>query len=403
MKQETSRFDTVMLIGIVLVTLGAAGCAIDNEDPDQELAIDQAALSKIDLSSSLTLKEHLGKNIFFDKRLSSPKGQACAVCHGLEVGTTGPDSEVNLETVVYPGAVAERFGNRKPPSAAYASFSPVFYLDAEKGYVGGQFWDGRAATLADQAKGPFLNPVEQNNPDKAAVVKKIQEGSYGRLFQKVYGDDAFTDIDRAYDFAADAIASYEASSSVNSFSSKYDFFLAGRALLSLQEEKGLALFNGKGRCSVCHPSSASDGSPPLFTDFTYDNLGIPKNPNNPFYFMPESINPAGTQFVDRGLGPIVNDTAQNGKFKVPTLRNVDKRPYEGFVKAFGHNGYFKTLKSIVHFYNTRDIPGLWPVPEVSETVNHQDLGDLQLSSEEENAIVAFLKTLSDGYRAGKLK
>lgn len=170
------------------------------------------------------------------------------------------------------------------------------------------------------------------------------------------------------------------------------------------------MFNGKAKCARCHPGN---GQQPLFTDYTFDNLGLPKNPENTVYVY----DPA---FVDLGLGGFLQDAGypeevyeeQWGKQKVPTLRNVDLRPYEDFVKAYGHNGYFKTLEGIVHFYNTRDVldvclgdyteaealaANCWPPPEVTENVNTDELGDLGLSLEEEAAIVAFLKTLSDGY------
>lgn len=175
-----------------------------------------------------------------------------------------------------------------------------------------------------------------------------------------------------------------------------------------QEARGFALFQGKGKCAKCHPSK---GPKPLFTDFTYDNLGIPRNPDNPFYENSE-FNPDGYDWVDEGLGGFLATRADynsyadanRGKHKVPTLRNVDKRPYSGFVKAYGHNGYFKSLEEIVHFYNTRDVPGAgwngqpWPPPEVPENVNTAELGNLGLTPAEEAAIVAFLKTLSDGYQ-----
>ncbi len=344
-------------------------------------------------------KEQLGKKLFFDKRLSSPEGQACAACHGPSTGFTGPDETVNRTTVVYPGAVHTRFGNRKPPASAYVSDSPSFHFDAASGaYVGGQFWDGRAATLVDQAKGPFLNPAEQNNKDAAAVVKKVQHGPYAWQFYRVFGPNAFADVDRAYNFIAEAIAAYESSAEVNPFSSKYDYYLAGKVKLTRTEAWGLALFNGKGKCSNCHPSESKDGRPPVFTDYGYDNLGVPKNPDNPFYRMPPELNPDGTSYIDRGLGAVLNDPLQDGKFKGPTLRNVDKRPSSGFAKAYMHNGVFKSLKEVVHFYNTRDLPNHWPPPEVLANVNTQDSGNLGLSDAEEDAIVAFMKTLSDGYR-----
>jgi len=145
----------------------------------------------------------------------------------------------------------------------------------------------------------------------------------------------------------------------------------------------------------------------LQTDFTYDNLGIPKNPENPFYTMPPEFNPAGAAWIDPGLGGFLENVQDYaalapenyGKFKVPTLRNVDKRPEPGFVKAYGHNGYFKSLKETVRFYNTRDVVGAgWPPPEVALNVNTAELGNLGLTDAEEDAIVEFLKTLTDGYQ-----
>jgi cytochrome c peroxidase len=193
-----------------------------------------------------------------------------------------------------------------------------------------------------------------------------------------------------------SIAAYEGSDEVNAFTSKYDYYLKGQVTLSEEELRGLELFNSKGMCNLCHPS---DGPKPLFTDFTFDNLGTPKNPNNPFYETP-----GGSSFIDPGLGgflatlPQWQDKAQDnwGKHKVPTLRNVDKRPSENNVKAYMHNGVFKSLKEVVHFYNTRDVE-TWPAPEVSQNINVDELGNLGLTETEEDAIVAFMKTLSDGY------
>jgi cytochrome c peroxidase len=321
----------------------------------------------------------------------------------MGVGFTGPISEINAHGAAYEGAVTGRFSGRKPPAAAYASFSPDVHFDEEEGlFVGGQFWDGRARDLAEQAKGPFLNPVEQNGPNERYICLQVRDSNYADLFEDVFGPgslDCDDNVDRTYDLIAEAIAAYEASSEVNPFTSKYDYYLAGRAELTEQEAWGLELFEdeGKGNCAACHPSQPGpDGSPPLFTDFTYDNLGVPANPENPFYKMPADINPAGEKWVDLGLGAIVGMTSELGKFKVPTLRNVDRRPDPDFVKAFAHNGYFKSLEDITHFYNTRDIED-WPPPEVSMNVNTEELGALGLLPEEEAAIVAFMRTLSDGY------
>ncbi len=362
----------------------------------------------------LTPKEELGKLLFFDDNLSTPPGQACAVCHAPETGFTGPDSEINAAGTVYPGAVHTRFGNRKPPNSSYGGESPVLYYDeTDEVWVGGMFWDGRATgwtlgdPLAEQAQGPFLNPLEQNNPNPKHVCLKVRASAYSDLFEDVWGPgslDCVRNVAGTYEKIARSIAEYEKSPEANPFSSKYDAYLAGQVLLTDQEMWGLELFEGDAMCSACHISEPGpDGEPPLFTDFTFDNLGIPKNPANPFYSMPRKWNPDGANWVDYGLGGFLRKAGYSyetelGKHKVPTLRNVDLRPYPEFVKAYGHNGYFKSLEEITHFYNTRDVPSAgWPAPEVPMNVNDDELGNLGLSAEEEAAIVAFMKTLSDGY------
>jgi cytochrome c peroxidase len=404
-------------------------------------------------AQALTPEEELGKSIFFDTDLSIGLNQACAACHGPAVGWTGPDADINATGAAYEGSILGRFGNRKPPSSAYATQSPVFHFERQGGgtFVGGNFWDGRATgeklsnPAADQAQGPFLNPVEQALPDNACVVYRVCTAAYDPSFQAVWGDEACAitwppDVDTecateggmvelspedtakvetAYNNIALSIASYEASSEVNAFSSKYDAYLAGLVELSPEEDRGRRLFNGKGKCSRCHTSKSKQGEPPLLTDFTFDNLGVPRNPENPWYEQP--FNPDGLDWIDEGLGGFLamrpeylNRAAENrGAQKVPTLRNVDLRPDDAFVKAYAHNGYFKSLKGIVHFYNTRDVlptcpdpftteakalvMNCWPEPEIPENVNTKELGDLKLSDADEDAIVAFLKTLSDGF------
>jgi cytochrome c peroxidase len=223
---------------------------------------------------------------------------------------------------------------------------------------------------------------------------------------EVWGNEAFMnkDAETLYEQMALSISAYEQSQEVNPYTSKYDYFLAEEVDLSPEEAFGLVLFEGKALCSECHISQPGPDKPPLFTDFTYDNLGVPKNPDNPWYDMPKKWNPDGEDWVDYGLGGFLKSAGEPeeiyeselGKFKVPTLRNVDKRPDSDFVKAYGHNGYFKTLEEIVHFYNTRDVEE-WPDPEYGPTVNIEELGDLDLNADEEAAIVAFMKTLTDGY------
>lgn len=376
-----------------------------------------------------------GEKLFFDTNLSTPEGQSCAACHGPEVGWTGPDEEVNKTGGVYPGALHERHGNRKPNSSAYATFSPVFGAFTENGKVvfcGGNFWDGRATgyvlgnPAADQAQGPFLNPVEQNIANAQILVEKVCSSEYASLFRKV-GNDIWKEPDICnsknlnlqFGIIGIAIASFENSEKVNAFTSKYDFYLKGKVKLTAQEEQGLALFKGKAKCANCHMADSDvKGTPPLFTDFTFDNLGIPANPQNPWYAMDTTFNREGATWIDPGLAEFLKEMPQYamlaeenfGKHQVPTLRNVDKRPSPEFVKCYGHNGYFKSLGEIVHFYNTRDVlpaagkvsdpkPGIncWPGPEVFSNMNKDELGNLGLTAEEESAIVEFMKTLSDGY------
>ncbi len=346
------------------------------------------------IDSVLTTKEQLGKLLFFDESLSTPPGQSCSSCHDPNVAFADPE----LDLPVSRGARPELFGNRNDMTVSYSAYVPPLYFDKKEGiWVGGLFWDGRVNTLAEQAQGPPLNPLEMANPDTQTVAEKLLALSYVNLFTEVYGVDALSDPNTAFKNMADAIEAYEKTSEVNPFSIKYDQWLKDKAVLSIQELRGLKLFEAedKGNCAACHPSAISeDGSPPLFTDFTYDNLGTPKNPENPFYLLPTELNPDGFAFVDIGLGKTVNDPAQNGKFRVPTLRNVAVTP------PYMHNGVFKTLFSVVAFYNTRDI-AQWPAPEVPENVNMDELGNLGLTNQEVDDLVAFLKTLTDGWNETK--
>jgi cytochrome c peroxidase len=306
-------------------------------------------------------------------------------------------------------------------------------------FVGGNFWDGRAPgeTLgnpaADQAQGPFLNPVEQGLRDEACVVYRVSVASYSGLYKEQWGNGIETimfppDIDdlcamegprlaidplnramieREFNNIAISIAVYEESH--NLFSSKFDAMRRGLYKFTKEEQRGFALFQGKGRCARCH---TSEGQRPAFTDHTYDNLGVPANPENPIY-------QAHPGFVDLGLGGFLATRPEwtpfafieRGKMKVPTLRNVDLRPFPGAEKAYMHNGVFKSLTEVVRFYNTRDLLPVcgpsntradwgelcWPAREVAENVNTKELGDLRLTRDEEAAIVTFLKTLSDGH------
>jgi cytochrome c peroxidase len=377
-------------------------------------------------------KVRLGKKLFFDTGLSNPPGQSCASCHAAGAGFSFPDSKTNERLSVATGAVKGRAGFRAVPTIAYAAYLPtgVPTFDNSLGaYVGGLFWDGRATDLTDQVHFPLSNPNEMNmlvgGPlDPAMVVQNVEDGAAAQTFQSIYGARIFEQPSQiVLADIADAIAHYEKTNEVSPFSSKYDAYLAGNATLTDQEMAGLQLVTGSttgrpggpanykfAQCVLCHgiPSDPSQG-PDLWTNTCYANIGTPRNPLNPYYQQtnsttdPLGYNPLGENFVDLGLGDFLyvalglpsgntgpgsngqGDYLQiNGTFKAPTLRNVDARPSEGFVKAYMHNGVFKSLKDVVHFYNTRNlttVPGevidftqanpyqglqgkpIWPEPE----------------------------------------
>jgi cytochrome c peroxidase len=414
----------------------------------------------------------LGKLLLFDKHLSVNQNEACSFCHTPETGFTGPIQSLNSTTVAYPGSVRTRFSQRKPQSYMYAPFSPVLHYNSLQGdFVGGNFWDMRASGYrlqspsAEQAQGPITNPVEMGLPDSACLAYRLSIAPYRKLFEQVWGTDSFsiawpagvervcstpgppadsdpypvhlsaTDRQRSdyvYDAFGLAVAAYEASPQISPFASKYDFVQAGKGTFTPEEARGYALFRGKAKCNECH-RDGGPGEEPLFTDFTASNLGVPRNSALQFYSedAPDKLgyraNPQGESYTDLGVGYFLRKLKSlsgqlnpnsrwiplapgfDGKFQVPTLRNVDMRPNPQFVKAYMHNGYFKSLKEVVHFYNTRDVlpvckpsdPGekttCWPAPEYPTNVNKRQLGDLKLTEQEENDLVAFLKTLTDDY------
>ena len=416
--------------------------------------------------------ELLGKAMLYDKHLSVNRNEACAFCHMPATGFTGPVSELNRTTGSYPGSVRTRFSNRKPQSHAYAPLSPVLHYNPGQGdLVGGNFWDMRATgrrlgnPAAEQAEGPPTNPVEMGLSDSACAVYRASERPYRALFERIWGVQAFaiqwpsdveqvcnqpgpppandpmpvhlTEFDRGravatFDQMALSIAGYEASAEVTPLTSKFDAVMAGKAQFTPQEQAGYALFRGKAQCNSCH-RDGGPGEDPLFTDFTASNIGTPANRILPYYAEQQpdargyAANPAGSGYVDPGVGGFLTEsnllshpsavdarwrplTAENmGRFQVPTLRNVDKRPYPSFVKAYGHNGYFKSLKSIVHFYNTRDVlrrcgttdsgegTTCWPAPESADNMNTKFVGRLGLTDHEEDDLVSFMQTLTDGF------
>ena len=420
---------------------------------------EEAALAERWKTDPAQRKILLGKLIYFDTSLSVLGNQACASCHAPAAGFAGGISAFNKSGVTLPGSVAVRTANRMPPSAAYAVFAPVqFYRELTGDFIGGSFWDERATgaltgiPAADQAMSPFVNPLEMGLPDPACAVLRVARGKYAKLFRDVWGapfpqwpDDAdricrtpgeggslsrlrLSAKDRAaagtaYKNIALALAAFEASPDVSPFTSKLDAVLAGKAHFTRQEAEGRNLFDGKANCILCHMSF---GPRPLFTNFAAVNTGVPANRKLPYY--KESIdngkgliaNPLDAAYVDNGVGPILAQSSNpqwrrlapkfTGAFQVPTLRNVAALPRSGFVRSYMHNGYFTSLAEIVHFYNTRDtlarcdggkdVAGVtcWPAPEQSANINRKQIGHLGLTPDEEAAIVAFLGTLTDGFR-----
>lgn len=428
------------------------------------------------------LVEILGKLELFDRTISVNGNVACSSCHMPYAGFSGPISSLNATTVAYPGSVHDRFGKRKPQSYTYSPFYPKLeFNQTQQDFYGGNFWDLRSTGYqiinpdAEQAQHPVVDTQEHGFPDTACIVFRLARAPYRPLFELIWGKQAF-DIDfpsstrricttpggaavfhgnptpvplsradrgrasATFDQFGLAISAYEASPDVSAFSSKFDAFLAGNATLTDQEMAGWQLFRGKAVCNTCHLDGTENSTAsitqaslaskaPLFTDFTSANLGLPRNPKNPFYFqnVPDRFgftpNPAGRGFTDLGVGLFLRSEAGgvnveaswtslaptfDGKMQVATARNADLRPCPTFVKAYMHNGYLKSLKEVVHFYNTRDTfaapsctpqtekKTCWPPPEVSANMD-MTIGHLGLTDEEENQLVAFLQTLTDGY------
>ena len=373
---------------------------------------------------ALSAQAVLGEKIFKDETLSASGRQSCASCHDPARAHAGPDLQHGVRAtslVTEPGGITlgAQEGGRVSPSIRYLVANRAFRFETDGTPTGGFFWDGRATSLADQAGGPFLNDREMANASKAAVIDKLKLAAYAAEFKQVFGANVFDDVDGAYTRLTVAIAAYERESAEFSpFTSKYDAYLRGQVKLSDAELRGLAWFNNpnKGNCAACHPSApGADGSFPLFTDFSYDNLGVPRN-----WDLVDIVNDAN--FFDRGLcdSKAVEGIAESkrvtlcGAFKVPSLRNVAVR------KAYFHNGRFTSLREVLQFYVTRDItPDRWylkadrTTPDVkfndlepayrgnvnrTEAPYNRNPGDQPaLSDAEIDDVLAFLNTLTDGY------
>ncbi|WP_323585471.1 cytochrome-c peroxidase [Aliarcobacter butzleri] len=340
-------------------------------------------------------KEDLGRILFFDVNLSKNRTQSCATCHNPDAGFVD-DRDNGVKKMASLGDDGKSLGDRQAPTASYAKFSPTFHFDEKtKKYVGGQFWDGREATLEAQAGGPPLNPVEMGMSDKKAVIDRLKENSlYVDSFKKIFGADIFKNDDKAYEAMTIAIASFERTDEFSPFDSKYDRYLKGEYDLTPLEDLGKSIFfsNNNNSCANCHVLKGEDKEGETFTNYQYHNIGTPANN--------ELRAKNGVKAIDEGLlaNSNVSDVAQKGKHKVPTLRNV------AVTAPYMHNGVFKDLKTVVEFYdkyNNKDrnidpeTNKPWDEPEVKDNISLQELKANKLTDRKVEALVAFMKLLTD--------
>ncbi len=381
-----------------------------------------AAPLRAEDEKALSDLQWLGKKIFEDASLSEPQGMSCSTCHDPRRAFQGNNGSPVAAVAL--GSRPGQLGTRKTPTIMYKAFSPPFgfYKDEDDGKVkleprGGQFWDGRAADLADQASGPLLNPVEMNNPSVEAVVAKIKAADYAALARAVYGEKIFEDARTAWPALAKALSAYESSERFAPFSSRFDDFLRGKAKLTASEKRGFAIFTDskKSNCSDCHAGKPGSKDPTdwLFTDFSYSVLGVPRNSAIPANADAQNydLGLCRRPGLDKLLPPGVALDSLCGAFKAPTLRNI------AATGPYFHNGVFSSLRDAVAFYATRDTdPGRW-YPKKDGAV--EKFNDLPASAREKNPdvekvpydrkpgqrphlndrdiddVVAFLNTLTD--------
>ncbi|HET6238094.1 MAG TPA: cytochrome c peroxidase [Acetobacteraceae bacterium] len=396
----------------------------------------------------LSAMAQLGRQVFFDASLSSSGRLSCASCHSPE-HAYGPPGD---DPVMTGGAILSRQGLRAVPSLMYLERQPNFSVgpdDDETENVspallaaqsfsaprakktardtaqsaanlvpqGGLFWDGRVDTLQDQALFPLLSPFEMDGGSIEAEAARLRQAPYAHLLIQLFGAAVFESPRMTVAEALFAVARYQIEDpSFHPYSSKYDAWLEGTARLSQAELRGYLLFNdpAKANCAGCHLDQANgDGLPPLFTDDQFEALGVPRN-------MALNVNRDPAWFDLGVCGPIRNDMADQtqycGMFLTPTLRNVATR------RVFMHNGIYHTLQQVMDFYNLRDTdPGaIYPTGAGGKVEKFNDippsyrtntdtvdppldrtLGEKPANSEQDlQDIIAFLKTLTDGYRPG---
>jgi cytochrome c peroxidase len=363
-----------------------------------------------------TALQDLGEKIFNDTNLSEPRGAACISCHTPSTGF----ANLNGSRIGVPlGSLPTSFGSRSVMQNSYSSFTPPFgfrVLNGDVDPIGGLFWDGRADTLAQQAQKPFLATNEMNNKDGASVVAKIAAGPYAKIMTDLYGKDIFKNPTLAFTRVGEALAAFESTTRFQSFSSRYDDYIAGRVKLTPAEDNGLKVFMDpvKGNCASCHSMNPKSVKPAdnLFTDFAHYATGIPRNKAipanaNPSYFDLGLCGPNRTRpALSANVPASVSIEKFCGTFKMPSLRNVGER------QVFMHNGVFSSLRDVVSFYATRDSnPQRWYGPSgvpndlplayqpniVRDRVpfNRAANAGPALTDKEIDDVVAFLKTLSD--------
>ncbi len=342
----------------------------------------------------------LGAALFFDVNLSQARTQSCATCHDpARAFTDYRDSGVSAAASL--GGDLLSLGDRNAPTISYAALTPEFHINAEGEFEGGMFLDGREANLAGQAGGPPLNPIEMAFPSKEAVIARLLESqTYESAFKSLFGEEIFADVDAAYKAMTESIAAFEKTEFFSPFDSKYDRYLRGEYELSREEELGMTLFFSEQftNCNQCHQLNTLPGSErETFTNYLFHNIGTPVNK------VLREANGLGAEYIDNGLleNPQVNDPAQAGKFKVPTLRNV------AITAPYMHNGVFQDLKTVVLFYNkfnTRndsaqinpETGDVWGEPEVAENISITELESAPALDERRiNALVAFMRLLTD--------
>ncbi|NLQ19106.1 c-type cytochrome [Marinomonas sp. M1K-6] len=380
-------------LGVMAVAAFLSACS----EPKQ-VVVHSAEANKpsVDLPVPLTdPKALLGSQLFFDMNLSKQRNQSCGTCHDISQAFVDKRTDA-LSGAVSLGSDGHSMGSRNTPTAGYAAFSPVFHQMANGEYRGGQFLDGRASGLAQQAEGPFLNPLEMALPDGAAVIERVKENArYLNLFNTLYGQDALDDAEKGYAAITDAIAMFEKTALFMPFDSKYDRALRGEETLTPEEELGKTLFFSQQftNCNACHQLNTSPlNRQETFSNYEYRNIGVPANPD----LMAHNGHKRDVGLLDN---PTIDDPLQAGKFKVPSLRNV------AVTGPYMHNGVFKDLRTVVLFYDKYNNPTRsvnpetdqpWAEPEVAENIDWVNLQKgPALPDQRVDAIVAFLKTLTD--------